>query len=154
MTYQSVADNRRPGLCLPGTPLRGPATADSSRTQSAAAEPVATTPPKALERSPSFRALSPLEEQAVLDCVHSERFQDCAPAAIVATLLDDGVYHCSARTMYRILERHSETGERRDHRIHPVYAKPELMCNGPNQVWSWDITKLAAPSSTATSTST
>jgi transposase InsO family protein len=47
--------------------------------------------------------------------------------------------------MYRILERHSETGERRDHRVHPVYAKPELMASGPNQVWSWDITKLRGP---------
>jgi putative transposase len=125
-------------------PTEGPATVGSSRTQSAV-ESVAATTLAALEKSPSFRALSPQEEQTVLDCLHSERFQDCAPAAIVATLLDDGVYHCSTRTMYRILERHAETGERRNHRIHPVYAKPELVANGPNEVWSWDITKLRGP---------
>ena len=121
-------------------PLAGPATSGSSRTQSVAPLTLA-----ALERAPSFRALSPQEEQTVLDCLHSERFQDCSPAAIVATLLDDGVYHCSTRTMYRILKRQGETGERRDHRIHPVYAKPELLANGPNEVWSWDITKLRGP---------
>jgi putative transposase len=97
------------------------------------------------ERSRSFRALSLQEEQLVLDCLHAERFQDCAPAAIVATLLDEGIYHCSTRTMYRILGKHSETRERRAHRIHPVYAKPELVANGPNEVWSWDITKLRGP---------
>ena len=124
--------------------IKGPAAAGPPRNKSAG-QPVATAPLEPVERPPSFRALSTQEEQAVLDCLHSERFQDCAPAAIVATLLDDGIYHCSTRTMYRILERHEETRERRDHRIHPVYAKPELMCNGPNQVWSWDITKLRGP---------
>jgi putative transposase len=125
-------------------PAEGPATARSSRAQSAA-ESVATTASAAIGKSPSFRALSSQEEQTVLDCLHSERFQDFAPAAIVATLLDEGVYHCSTRTMYRILDRHGETGERRDHRIHPVYTRPELVANGPNEVWSWDITKLRGP---------
>jgi putative transposase len=124
-------------------PIQGPATAGPWLTQSAAESVAATVPPP--ERCPSFRALSPEEEQMVLDCLHSDRFQDSAPAAIVATLLDEGIYHCSTRTMYRILERHSETGERRDHRVHPIYAKPELLANGPNEVWSWDITKLRGP---------
>lgn len=119
-------------------PIEGPAPAGSSP-QAAAVSAFEH------QRSPSFRALSPQEEQQVLNCLHSERFQDCAPAAIVATLLDEGVYYCSARTMYRILDRHGETQERRDHRIHPAYKKPELVANGPNQVWSWDITKLRGP---------
>ncbi|MEO6545954.1 MAG: IS3 family transposase [Nitrospiraceae bacterium] len=125
-------------------PIEGPARAGSLRSQAEAAlaliQPLG--PP---ERRRSFRALSSQEEQQVLDCLHSERFQDCAPAAIVATLLDENVYHCSTRTMYRILDKHSETRERRAHRIHPVYAKPELVANGPNEVWSWDITKLRGP---------
>lgn len=122
-------------------PIEGPAAkAVLPRTQPPAGPAVATT-----AKPPSFRALSPEEERTVLDCLHSERFQDCAPAALVAVLLDEGVYHCSPRTMYRILERHGETGERRDQRIHPPYAKPELMANGPNEVWSWDITKLRGP---------
>jgi putative transposase len=97
------------------------------------------------QRLRSFRALSPQEEQLALDCLHSERFQDCAPASIVATLLDEGIYHCSTRTMYRILGKHSEIRERRAQRKHPVYTKPELLANGPNEVWSWDITKLRGP---------
>src|ERR687898_3414990 len=62
-----------------------------------------------------------------------------------ATLLDEGVYHCSILTMYRILDDHGEVRERRDQLRHPVYSKPELLAEGPNQVWSWDITKLLGP---------
>jgi len=127
-------------------PVEGPASAGSS--QSAAVVSMAAFPDVDVEAHPrrrSFRGLSPAEEQSVLDCLHSERFQDCAPASIVATLLDEEIYHCSTRTMYRILEKHSETRERRAHRIHPSYAKPELVANGPNEVWSWDITKLRGP---------
>jgi putative transposase len=91
------------------------------------------------------RALSSAERQTVLDHLHEERFQDRSPAAVQATLLDEGVYHCSTRTMYRILERHSETRERRDQRTHPQYQKPELLATAPNQLWSWDITKLLGP---------
>jgi putative transposase len=68
-----------------------------------------------------------------------------APAAVFATLLDEGRYHGSIRTMYRLLAAQSQTGERRRQRIHPVYAKPELLAIRPNEVWSWDITKLKGP---------
>ena len=70
---------------------------------------------------------------------------DLAPAEVYATLLDEGVYHCSIRTLYRILDEHAEVRERRDQLRHPVYAKPELLAEAPNQVWSWDITKLMGP---------
>lgn len=88
------------------------------------------------------RALSPPEEAAVLDALHSERFADRAPASIVASLLDEGSFLCSVRTMYRLLARNGETRERRDQLRHPAYAAPELLATAPNQVWSWDITKL------------
>ncbi len=91
------------------------------------------------------RALSPAERETVLAHLHEDRFQDRSPAAVQATLLDEGVYHCSTRTMYRILEQHAETRERRDQRIHPVYKKPELLATAPNELWSWDITKLMGP---------
>lgn len=91
------------------------------------------------------RALAPTEREAVLSCLHEERFQNCAPAAVYATLLDEGRYHCSIRTMYRILESEGETRERRDQLVHPAYTKPELLATGPNQLWSWDITKLLGP---------
>jgi putative transposase len=91
------------------------------------------------------RALSPAERETVLAHLHEERFQDRSPAAVQATLLDEGVYHCSTRTMYRILEQHAETRERRDQRVHPAYRKPELLAKAPNELWSWDITKLLGP---------
>ena len=91
------------------------------------------------------RALDAAERDAVLACLHQERFQNSAPAAVYATLLDEGLYHCSIRTMYRILESAGEARERRDQLVHPAYAKPELLATGPNQLWSWDITKLLGP---------
>ena len=91
------------------------------------------------------RALSAAERQTVLDLLREPRFADLAPAEVYATLLDEGVYHCSIRTMYRILDDHDEVRERRDQLRHPVYAKPELLAEAPNQVWSWDITKLMGP---------
>jgi putative transposase len=96
-------------------------------------------------RRPSPRALSPAERQAVLDVAHSERFADQAPAPIVATLLDEGRYLCSIRTMHRILAGNDEVRERRDQLRHPAYAKPELLATAPNQCWSWDTTKLLGP---------
>jgi putative transposase len=77
--------------------------------------------------------------------LHSERFVDKAPAQVVATLLDEDVYHCSTRTMYRVLDANREVRERRDQVRHPSYLKPELLASAPNQVWSWDITKLLGP---------
>lgn len=80
-----------------------------------------------------------------LACLHEERFQDCAPRQVYATLLDEGRYHCSVRTLYRLLEAQGENRERRDQLVHPAYQKPELLATGPNQLWSWDITKLRGP---------
>jgi len=80
--------------------------------------------------------------------MHSDRFADVAPAEIQATLLDEGTYLCSTRTMYRILHANREVRERRNQRRHPVYKKPELVATRPNQVWSWDITKLRGPNHT------
>ncbi len=96
-------------------------------------------------RRPPARALSPPERQAVLDQLHSERFVDKAPAEAYAALLDEGVYLCSIRTMYRILAEADEVRERRNQVRRPNYKKPELLATGPNQVWSWDITKLLGP---------
>lgn len=91
------------------------------------------------------RALSPDERQEVLSVLHDPRFVDDAPGQVYAALLDQGRYLCSERTMYRILEGNAEVRERRDQLRHPVYRKPELLATAPNQVWSWDITKLLGP---------
>jgi len=99
--------------------------------------------PRPPRRSP--RALKEPEEQKVLAVLHSERFVDRSPGQVYATLLDEGSYLCSERTMYRILEKHQEVKERRNQRKHPTYTKPELLATGPNEVWSWDITKLRGP---------
>lgn len=93
----------------------------------------------------SPRALSQTENQAVLDILHSSRFIDQSPQEVYATLLDEGQYLCSIRTMYRLLDRHNEVRERRAVVAHRNYKKPELLATGPNQVWSWDITKLMGP---------
>jgi len=89
--------------------------------------------------------LSPAERQLVLDVLHSERFVDQAPRAVYAQLLDEGTYLCSTRTMYRLLAAAGEVRERRNQLRHPVYRKPQLLAVAPNQVWSWDITKLLGP---------
>ena len=81
----------------------------------------------------------------MLDVLNSDKFMDKAPPQIYAILLDEGVRHCSIRTMYRILHEHGEVRERRNQLTHPVYKKPELLATAPNQVWSWDITKLLGP---------
>ena len=94
------------------------------------------------EPSLSPRALHPDEKATVRDVLNSPRFQDQAPREVYATLLDEGQYLCSWRTMYRILDEHQEVRERRDQLRHPQYTKPELLATGPNQLWSWDITKL------------
>ena len=96
-------------------------------------------------RPASPRALSPPEKEAVVEVLHSRQFIDKAPAAVWAELLDEGRYLCSIRTMYRILAERLEVRERRRQRRHPQYSKPELLATGPNQCWSWDITKLKGP---------
>jgi transposase InsO family protein len=118
-------------------------------------------PPMTHRRRPKpARALTAPQQQDVLDLLHAPRFaaqaakrteaassgqRAQAPAEIYATLLDEGVYHCSIRTMYRILDQHGEIRERRVQLRHPVYSKPELLAEQPNEVWSWDITKLMGP---------
>ena len=99
----------------------------------------------ARSRRQSPLALSDEERAAVLAQLHSARFVDAAQAAVYATLLDEGTYLASERTMYRLLAANAEVRERRDQLRHPAYAKPELLATGPNQVWSWDITKLRGP---------
>ena len=91
------------------------------------------------------RALSAEERETVREVLNSVRFQDCAPAAIQATLLDEGQYLCSTRIMYRVLNKDGATRERRDQLTHPAYQKLELLATAPNQLWSWDITKLRGP---------
>ena len=94
-------------------------------------------------RSP--RALSTVEWTAVLALLHEPRFVDLAPAEVYATLLDEGRYLCSERTIYRVLAANHEVGERRNQLRHPYYAAPELLACRPNELWSWDITKLLGP---------
>jgi putative transposase len=89
--------------------------------------------------------LTPEERNHALEILHAERFVDASPHTIHATLLDEGQYPCSVRTLYRILAAEDELRERRNLRRHPHYAKPELLTTGPNQLWSWDITKLKGP---------
>ena len=91
------------------------------------------------------RALSKVERERIEATLASARFVDRSPAEVVATLLDQGRYLCSERTMYRILGANGEVKDRRNQRVHPPYAKPELVATAPNQVWSWDITRLLGP---------
>lgn len=100
--------------------------------------------PKTVRTKPR-RSLSEGEKQAVLDVLHEDRFVDKAPSEIYATLLDEGRHLSSISTMYRILRANKEVRERRNQLRHPQYKKPELLATGPNQVWSWDITKLLGP---------
>ena len=101
--------------------------------------------PRRLRAAPA-RALSEHEREAVLAELHSERILDSSPAQVWATLLDEGRYLASERTMYRLLAaRHGGVRERRDQLTHPAYAAPELLATGPNEVWSWDISKLKGP---------
>src|ERR1700680_1803738 len=90
-------------------------------------------------------ACSEGERTVLLLILNSQRFADLAPAAVFAILLDEGRYHGSIRTMYRLLAAEGQSGERRKQRVHTAYAKPELLAIRPNEVWSWDITKLKGP---------
>jgi putative transposase len=102
--------------------------------------------PRLARRPTPARALSAGERQQVLAELNSTRFQDQAPRDVYATLLDEGRYLCNWRTMYRILHEHLEVRERRNQLRHPAYVKPELLATRPNELWSWDITKLLGPS--------
>jgi putative transposase len=96
-------------------------------------------------RLASPRALSSIEREQVLEVLHEPRFVDLAPSEVYATLLDEGTYLCSERTMYRVLAANREARERRNQLRHPAYAAPQLLATVPNQLWSWDITKLLGP---------
>ena len=102
-------------------------------------------PPAPRSRKRTPRKLGEAERAAVLVVLHEPRFADLAPAEVYASLLDEGRYLCSERTMYRVLAENSEVRERRNQLRHPRYAPPELLATGPNQLWSWDITKLLGP---------
>jgi putative transposase len=100
-------------------------------------------PPRSVATQP--RALSAEERDAVRNVLHSERFVDQAPASVYATLLDEERYLCSVSTMYRVLRADGEARERRRLATHPAAVKPELVATRPNEVWSWDITRLLGP---------
>jgi putative transposase len=96
-------------------------------------------------RATPARALTPEQRLAVIDALNTEEFADLSPAQVYAKLLDRGLYLASPRTMYRLLHQHGQVRERRNLRRHPSYTKPRLVASAPNQVWSWDITKLLGP---------
>lgn len=100
---------------------------------------------EASPRPVPVRALSEHQNAEVLETLDSARFQDKAPREVYAELLDEDSYLCSVRTMYRLLLKHGQVRDRRNQRRHPAHVKPELVARAPNQVWSWDITKLAGP---------
>jgi putative transposase len=101
--------------------------------------------PEPLPRPRPVRALTDEERVRVLATLDSEAFMDVAPAQVYAKLLEDGEYLCSTRTMYRVLDDADQVRERRAQRRHPEYKKPQLVATAPNQVWSWDTSKLAGP---------
>jgi putative transposase len=105
---------------------------------------IAPVPEKTVRPAPPL-ALSASERNEVLDIFHENRFIDKAPQEVYAKLLDEKRYVCSIRTMYRILEKEGEVKERRNQLVRPHYTKPELLAKAPNEVWSWDITKLKGP---------
>ncbi len=96
-------------------------------------------------RAAPARALAPSERERVLATLHEDRFVDRAPASVYAILLEEDAYLCSIRTMYRILDEASEVAERRPQRRHPHHEAPHLVAAAPNQIWSWDITRLPGP---------
>ncbi len=106
-------------------------------------EAAETTPPPPRARSP--RALSSEARAQVKAVLNSERFADCAPREVYATLLDEGTYLCSWPTMYRILREADEVRRRRDQVRQGSYSRPELLATRPRELWSWDITKLKGP---------
>ena len=107
---------------------------------------VAVAPAEPSPRPAPPRTLSQAEHDQVRELLNSERFQDKAPREVYAELLDEEQYLCSWRTMYRILAEHDEVRERRNQLRHSAYTKPELLATGPNEVWTWDISKLRGPS--------
>jgi len=136
-----VALAPRPGLTAGACTALNLSRASVYRQRAERARPLAAPRPRP---SPQ-RSLAVSERRTVLELLRAPRFADQAPAEVYASLLDEGVYLCSIRTMYRILAANQEVRERRNQLRHPVYKKPELLAQAPNQVWSWDITKLMGP---------
>ena len=102
-------------------------------------------PSEVITRNRSPRRLTDIERHHVLETLNSERFCDQSVRQVWAQLLDESQYLCSVRTMYRVLEENQAVRERRNQLRHPEYQRPELLASGPNQLWSWDITKLKGP---------
>lgn len=115
------------------------------RRQSAPTARATVPEPGARTKAAPPRALGSGEKAQVLQVLNSERFQDQAVREVYATLLDEGTYLCSWRTMYRVLDENQQVRERRNVLAHPSYAKPELLATAANRLWSWDITKLRGP---------
>jgi putative transposase len=107
--------------------------------------PVPLVPAQRTPRASPPNALSPAEQNRIIEVLTSERFCDKSVAQTWATLLDEGIYLASMSTMHRLLRLIGQAGDRRDQAAHPARARPELMATGPGQVWSWDITKLRGP---------
>lgn len=127
-------------------PLVGIAAACAALGVSRASFYRAKAPPKPRRPRPRpSRGLDDAERAEILSVLDSDRFADKAPAQVYATLLDEARYLCSIRSMYRVLASANQVRERRDQRRHPTYVKPQLEARGPNQVWSWDITKVPGP---------
>ena len=141
MTEAVVALDPASGLTKAACAALGVARASVQRRRARLAAPAAVGRPRP---RPAWALTAP-QQQRVLDLLHAPRFADQAPAEVYASLLDEGVYHGSIRTMYRILDQNDEVRERRQQLRHPVYQKPELLAERPNQVWSWDISKLMGP---------
>jgi putative transposase len=140
---RAVSDARGPISCVEACEALGVARATYYRTQARSCFPALSANETPRKASP--RALTEVERRNVLDLLHEPRFADLAVPQVYTRLLDEGRYLCSPRTMYRILDAQGEVRERRDQLRHPAYSKPELLATQPNQVWSWDITRLRGP---------
>lgn len=136
-----VTSTPTPGLTASACAALNLPRASVYRQRARLAQPSAAPRPRPSPR----RALAVAERRAVLELLCAPRFADQAPAEVYASLLDEDIYLCSIRTMYRILAASHDVRERRNQLRHPVYEKPELLAQGPNEVWSWDITKLMGP---------
>ena len=142
---KAVLEGRGALSCAGACSALGLPRATYYRSQAPTSPPTPASASETRPRKTSPRALDDEERRSVLELVHQPRFVDLAVPQVYATLLDEGVYLCSPRTMYRVLAKAGEVRERRDQLRHPVYKKPELLATAPNQVWSWDITKLRGP---------
>lgn len=142
---EAVAEARDELSCVEACDALGVSRATYYRTHGTVSSQASESVAEPATEKQSHRRLSPEEKEEVLAVLHEKRFQDLAASQVHAQLLDEGRYLCSTRTMYRILAEKKEVRERRNQLRKPHYTKPELLATGPNQVWSWDITKLRGP---------